>query len=1077
PPVLMQPGTALAGSEAAVRAEPRSTSGVVNRPAPSSAASPTQVASAQQQQQQRAQQQAQQRARQQAQQQQRAQQQARQRANQQAQQRQSAPSGSSRTYRVRSGDTLFKVASRLQQPGVNVDQMMMALYRANPKAFIKGNINGLKAGAVLRAPSGQAAKSTSRAQARRQVRQQYAEWKKFRSTLAKKTVPQKSVAAKSTPTKTQTAQAPANNAAADKDKARLEVLGKADKAAAGKGNSAAGAERLSKLEQQLALARESMVARQRENKELKSRVNDLESMLRKKNRLIALRDDQLAQLQKQLAGGAANQAVNPNGTAVAQMNPQSGNNSATSGNLPNNNVVPRTQGETRPVGSDIQNQVANSTQAGQNKVVRAQQPENNQTQQPANNTAQQAAGVNNLNGTDADNTNKPAAVFADQQDDGNDLMDLLMSPMAWKIGAGALFSLLLLWLLSRLLGRRKSAPKKTPLVADEPVIFDADNESLEAIQEDQPFRELEAELDKAEKGGAAGLNDDPFGMGKSGDDSSYTTVSPDIVEADAEQDEDETLMEANVYIAYGLHQQAESELQKALEKHPERLEYRHKLLENYFASNNREEFDRNAEAYLATQGADRNSKMWQEIADWGKKISPDNRMYTEQSSGVGTAVAAAGAAVAGAAASAIALGSDDDATRLQAAETSDLTAGGQSNEANQSDIDQVLNGLQDDDDLGLDDFDFDLDDLENELSGELDAPATASDAVETVATESGLDFAPDSELAQTVDDGLDFSLDDLAGELQQDVNAGSNDLNLDLDAEMPAGVADLPENPLGDELDFDDLLNGNPEPLPEAAADQNDDGIGLMGGLAAGAVAAAGATAAAVMSGKDKVSDALDNAGEAVEDALNFDASLPDLNTDVADGVDNTLDFEQSLDDLPDLGELPSDETQLLEQPLAGESDLPDLETFDFDLENVNPAPAQDIAAEAQEQVEAVADEAVGAADNVTNLNLHLDKESGLKKILPQDTFYTSGDEPVAAENAEGEDSWLGDIDDALSFLDMPDEEIDLHEAHISTKLDLARAYLDMGDIEGARSTLEEVMVEGNDNQRREAETLLHQTG
>ncbi|WP_414718473.1 FimV/HubP family polar landmark protein [Thiothrix winogradskyi] len=34
-----------------------------------------------------------------------------------------------------------------------------------------------------------------------------------------------------------------------------------------------------------------------------------------------------------------------------------------------------------------------------------------------------------------------------------------------------------------------------------------------------------------------------------------------------------------------------------------------------------------------------------------------------------------------------------------------------------------------------------------------------------------------------------------------------------------------------------------------------------------------------------------------------------------------------------------------------------------------------------------------------------------------------------------------------------------------------------MGDIEGARSTLEEVMVEGNDDQRREAEVLLHQTG
>ncbi|MFN3785767.1 MAG: FimV/HubP family polar landmark protein, partial [Thiothrix sp.] len=109
------------------------------------------------------------------------------------------------------------------------------------------------------------------------------------------------------------------------------------------------------------------------------------------------------------------------------------------------------------------------------------------------------------------------------------------------------------------------------------------------------------------------------------------------------------------------------------------------------------------------------------------------------------------------------------------------------------------------------------------------------------------------------------------------------------------------------------------------------------------------------------------------------------------------------------------------------------------------------------------------AASPATNLNLHLDNNTGIKRILPKDTFYA----PIS----DADKDWLGDIDDALSFLDFPDEEIDLHEAHISTKLDLARAYLDMGDIEGARSTLEEVMVEGNDEQRREAEVLLHQTG
>jgi len=46
-------------------------------------------------------------------------------------------------------------------------------------------------------------------------------------------------------------------------------------------------------------------------------------------------------------------------------------------------------------------------------------------------------------------------------------------------------------------------------------------------------------------------------------------------------------------------------------------------------------------------------------------------------------------------------------------------------------------------------------------------------------------------------------------------------------------------------------------------------------------------------------------------------------------------------------------------------------------------------------------------------------------------------------------------------------------EDTISTRLDLARAYLDMGDPEGARSMLDEVLTEGNAAQKEEARKLL----
>jgi pilus assembly protein FimV len=43
----------------------------------------------------------------------------------------------------------------------------------------------------------------------------------------------------------------------------------------------------------------------------------------------------------------------------------------------------------------------------------------------------------------------------------------------------------------------------------------------------------------------------------------------------------------------------------------------------------------------------------------------------------------------------------------------------------------------------------------------------------------------------------------------------------------------------------------------------------------------------------------------------------------------------------------------------------------------------------------------------------------------------------------------------------------------VGTKLDLARAYIDMGDPEGARSILQEVLDEGDSSQRREAQGLI----
>ena len=68
-----------------------------------------------------------------------------------------------------------------------------------------------------------------------------------------------------------------------------------------------------------------------------------------------------------------------------------------------------------------------------------------------------------------------------------------------------------------------------------------------------------------------------------------------------------------------------------------------------------------------------------------------------------------------------------------------------------------------------------------------------------------------------------------------------------------------------------------------------------------------------------------------------------------------------------------------------------------------------------------------------------------------------------------GEDVWKKLASDDLALPDL--EPVTMSE--VGTKLDLARAYMDMGDPEGARNILEEVMHEGSVAQKQEAQRLL----
>ena len=123
------------------------------------------------------------------------------------------------TVQVRPGDTAGRIANARRPQGVSLDQMLVALSRSNPDAFVQGNVNRLKAGSVLQIPGREEALATPPAQARQTIAVQSRDFNAFRRRLAgaapsaEQVQPQRT-ASGSVQTQTQDASAPA--AAPDK---------------------------------------------------------------------------------------------------------------------------------------------------------------------------------------------------------------------------------------------------------------------------------------------------------------------------------------------------------------------------------------------------------------------------------------------------------------------------------------------------------------------------------------------------------------------------------------------------------------------------------------------------------------------------------------------------------------------------------------------------------------------------------------------------------------------------------------------------------------------------------------------
>ncbi|WP_223513527.1 FimV/HubP family polar landmark protein [Pseudomonas sp. GL-R-26] len=211
-------------------------------------------------------------------------------------------------YTTTPRDTLWEIAAKARNGG-SIQQTMLAIQALNPDAFIDGNINRLKTGQVLRMPDQAQSTGLPQTKAIAEVAAQNKAWRQGRRYVAKPGAGQQQLDATN---RARTDVAPAQ-AATDK----LSLVS----AESGKNPGKGAAGDAKALSNKLAVTQESLDTSRRDNAELKSRMADLQSQVDKLQRLIELKNNQLAKLQTEGSAAAPAAATAPAMSAELAANP------------------------------------------------------------------------------------------------------------------------------------------------------------------------------------------------------------------------------------------------------------------------------------------------------------------------------------------------------------------------------------------------------------------------------------------------------------------------------------------------------------------------------------------------------------------------------------------------------------------------------------------------------------------------------------------------------------------------------------------------------------------------------------
>ncbi len=983
--------------------------------------------------------------------------------------------GTDRYGPVVANESLWSIARRVRpDQGVSIQRMMFAILEANREAFFLDNINALKKGAVLRIPDRSEIGPDNKALAMAEVRRHQAVWNEYRTQLAGTPAPMpegaqagaSSTAGPSVSAAQSEATGPAVSGA--EDSARLQLL-----AAGASPNAGAPGDQsnLAQLQQELNMALEDADSKQLENQELSERLTETEQIINDLNRMLQLKDDEIASLQNQLRQEEGAPVPVPEPAPAATTEPESVA-AVEPEPVPQPSVQPEPAATAEPEpapATAVEPEPAAATAVEPEPAAAATQPQPAPAPQP-----------------------KPKPVLRPPQPEPQQTSfvgELLNTAKGYVpsgvdpiLLAGGLGILLILGGGLALYRRRQAADGG---VEPEAIDFAGDQDALVAD------------------------DDDLFRDDTQPEDEDQTQLAADGAEvpevAAVDSDDDDPLSELNIYMAYEHFDQAEDLVRRAIADSPDRHDYRLKLLEVFYAAKNLPAFQQSAQELRDIAGAD--SPLISTALGWWEDLAPGQDLFSGAAPAQISEPDTTGTTVEG---------SDD--------EVFDVTSGAPADtEASAVDFDLGFEtgGAAESDDVGQGSgVDFDLDSGESEEAiptvtegssdVEFDLSKIGGDTEEeaNAASSGDLDFELPSEndeaAANLESSGLDFDLAeaDEAGAESPGLDDSAFDMNLNLGSaaeEADEAAAGLESSGL--DFEFDGTQDGT----------QDDVGDGLE--LELESFDEDSATNAEADGDLTAVDDRLDQSGDADLAAL--------AAGDAADDEDLGLDFDigEDLDD----GQGPSDDVDLaigMDSDASGEDD-----GLDFAIEggsDAESAAGGGSSSDVDFEIGGTSDgEQKIGIDTVFDGVFEDSGEEGSGTVSDSDgdpLGIGGGSSELPQLDADTEDAvdltFLGDAagsstDDVLADLEFGDESSDdsdrtefmlrdVPKPHtgdtdvsadsisgddsgelddIQTKLDLAEAYIEMGDTDGARGILGEVMSEGSETQQDQAKDLLQKLG